>query len=437
MLQQLSPSKPVFEPGTAKISIAYTPRKIFLPLHARDKRWAIVVAHRRCGKTVACVNELIRGALTCPKERPRFAYVGPTYSQAKDVAWNYVQEYSIDIPGTSPHEGELRLDYPNGGRVRLYGADNYNRMRGIYLDGVVLDEYGDMDPRAWEEVIRPALSDRQGWAIFIGTVRGRNHFYSTYERALRSEFQKDWYVAIHPASATQIIEKGELEDARRIMTPEQYAAEYECSWAAPIVGSYYGMLIEELGQNGDILPLRPERGKRVYTGWDLGVGDSSAIWFAQLIGDSVHVFDYVENHGVGLDWYAGEIQRRNHIYAAHYLPHDIEQREITTGKARIEALRDLGLTPTVVPRTKVEDGINAVRLLLPRCRFDGEKCMLGLEALKHYRREWDTKKKVFSDRPYHDWASHGADAFRTLAQMLPRQDNVSMRKLTYDNKWVV
>lgn len=426
-----------FEPGTAKINIAYQPRDIFLPLHNRGKRWALVVAHRRCGKTVSCVNELIKGALTLPKDKPRFAYIAPTYSQAKDVAWNYMTEYSLDIPGTSLHEGELRVDYPNGGRVRLYGADNYNRMRGIYLDGAVLDEYGDMDPRAWEEVIRPALSDRQGWAIFIGTVRGRNHFYDMYEKALRPDFQKDWYVAIHPASSTGILPASELSDARRTMTPEQYAAEYECSWAAPIVGSYYGTLIEERQEAGDVLQLAHERGKRVYTGWDLGVGDSSAIWFAQLIGDSVHVFDYVENHGVGLDWYAGEIHRRNFIYAAHYLPHDVQQREITTARARIEVLRDLGINATVVPKAKTEDGINAVRLLLPRCRFNSEKTLLGLEALRHYRREWDAKKKVFNDRPLHDWASHGADAFRTLAQMLPRQDNISMRPLKYDNRWVV
>jgi len=170
---------------TGVIRINYTPRKIFIPLHQRTQRWALVVAHRRCGKTVGCVNDLQRGALLCPKPRPRFAYVAPTYSQAKDVAWSYLQEFSSNIPGVSTHEGELRVDYPNEGRVRLYGADNYNRMRGIYLDGVVLDEYGDMDPRAWEEVIRPALSDRGGWAIFIGTVRGRNHFYTLYERANR------------------------------------------------------------------------------------------------------------------------------------------------------------------------------------------------------------------------------------------------------------
>lgn len=422
---------------TAIIRIPYTPRAIFVPLHERKERWALEVDHRRAGKTVACVNELIKGAMLCPRKDPRFAYVAPTYSQAKDVAWNYVQEYSHAIPNCSPHEGELRIDYPNGGRVRLYGADNYNRMRGIYLDGVVLDEYGDMDPRAWEEVIRPALSDRGGWAIFIGTVRGRNHFYSLYERALQPEFRKDWYVAIHPASSTGIIDKAELEDARRVMSPEQFAAEYECSWAAPTVGAYYGQIIEELMADGRMGLLNHDRAKRVYTGWDIGVGDSSAIWFAQLIGDDVHIIDYIENHGVGLDWYAAECLRRPYNYAAHYLPHDIEAREISTARARIDVLRDLGITATVVPKGKPDEGISAARLLLPRCRFEKRKCSQGVEALRHYRREWDAKNKVFSDKPLHDWSSHAADAFRALALMLPRNDNPTWKPLKYNNSWVV
>lgn len=423
--------------NTAIVKIPYVPREIFLPLHNRTQRWALEVDHRRAGKTVACVNELIKGALICGKPNPRFAYVAPTYSQAKDVAWGYVQEYSHAVPNVGLHEGELRADYPNGGRVRLYGADNYNRMRGIYLDGVVLDEYGDMDPRAWEEVIRPALSDRGGWAIFIGTVRGRNHFYTLYERALQPEFRKDWYTAIHPASSTGIIPAAELKDAERTMSPEQYAAEYECSWAAPTVGAYFGQLIEGLQESGDIVPLVWERAKRVYTGWDLGVGDSSAIWFAQNIGGQVHVFDYVENHGVGLDWYAAEVQRRPYIYAQHFLPHDIVQREITTARAREDVLRDLGIAATVIPKQKKDESISAARLLLPRCRFDAQKCKVGVEALRHYRREWDAKNKVFSDKPLHDWSSHAADAFSTLALGIPQSDNPQWKKLTYNNKWVV
>lgn len=422
---------------TGVIRINYTPRKIFIPLHQRTQRWALVVAHRRCGKTVGCVNDLQRGALLCPKPRPRFAYVAPTYSQAKDVAWSYLQEFSSNIPGVSTHEGELRVDYPNEGRVRLYGADNYNRMRGIYLDGVVLDEYGDMDPRAWEEVIRPALSDRGGWAIFIGTVRGRNHFYTLYERANRPEFKKDWYVAIHPASSTGILDPKELEDAQRAMTAEQYAAEYECSWAAPTVGAYYGQLIEQLQQNGCIGNVPYDRAKRVYTGWDLGVGDSTAIWFAQLIGEEVNIIDYVENSSVGLDWYAREVLRRPYIYASHYFPHDIEARELTTARSRLDVMRDLGIVGTVVPKGKVDERISAARLLLPRCRFDLNKCQSGIEALRHYRREWDAKNKVFADKPLHDWASHAADAFGALASMLPRTDQPHLKPLKYDHRWVV
>jgi phage terminase large subunit len=145
-----------------QVLIPYTPRPQFLPYHNRTERWAWIVAHRRFGKTVGCINELVKGALVCTKPDPRFAYIAPLYTQAKDVAWGYLKHFTAGIPGVTAHESELRVDLPNGGRVRLYGAENYDRMRGIYLDGAILDEYGDMDPRVWPEVIRPALSDRQG-----------------------------------------------------------------------------------------------------------------------------------------------------------------------------------------------------------------------------------------------------------------------------------
>lgn len=164
----------------------------FMPFHTRKERWACMVAHRRAGKTVACVNELIKGALTCTLPDPRFAYVAPYYAQAKDVAWQYLKQYTSVIPGMSANESELRVDLPGGRRIRLYGAENYDRMRGLYLDGVVLDEYADMDPRVWPQVIRPALSDRRGWAAFIGTPKGRNSFYDLFDAAGKSP---EWFAA--------------------------------------------------------------------------------------------------------------------------------------------------------------------------------------------------------------------------------------------------
>lgn len=420
------------EPGTALIEIPYLPREQFEPLHNRPERFYVGVAHRRCGKTVACINELVKSVMSCVLVDPRFAYVAPTFTQAKDVAWTYLKRFSAPIPGIVINESELRIDYPNGGRIRLYGAENYDRMRGIYLDGVVLDEYGMMDPQAWQEVIRPALSDRQGWAIFIGTPAGLNHFADLWRNAL----DMGWGRLLLKASQTGILPKAELEDARRSMTKEQYDAEYECSFEAPVQGSYYGTDIVQAESDGRVSRVPVERGHQVHTAWDLGIGDSTAIWLFQTVGMEVRVIDYIENHGVGLDWYVAQLHNRGHIYGTHLLPHDVEVRELGTGKSRLETLRSLGIEPVVVQKLGVDDGVNAARMLLPRCWFDKEKTARGIEALRNYRRDYDAKRKVFKNAPMHDWSSHGADAFRYLAIGIGRT-SVRNRPLRYDNRGIV
>lgn len=415
------------------VVIPYEPREQFMPLHGRTERWSICVAHRRAGKTVACINELIRAAVTCELDEPRFAYVAPTYGQAKDVAWQYLKRFAMAIPGTQASESELRVDLPNGSRVRLYGADNYDRMRGIYLDGCVMDEFGDMDPAAWQEVVRPALSDRRGWGIFIGTPRGANHFADMWKTA---QDDPAWFTLRLPASATGLLPQEELDDARRSMTPEQYAAEYECSFEAPVVGSYYGTLLQEADEDKRVTGVPAERNHLTHTAWDLGIGDSTAIWFFQTVGREVHVVDYIENAGVGLDWYVQQVNARGHTYGMHLVPHDAQARELGTGKTRLEVMQSLGLNAQVVPNHRVDDGINAVRLLIPRCWFDEKKCKQGIEALRNYRREWDSKRKTFKDAPLHDWSSHGADAFRYMAMGVERT-SVRSKPIKYETKWIV
>lgn len=407
-----------------QVLIPYTPRPQFLPYHNRTERWAWIVAHRRFGKTVGCINELIKGALTCQRSEPRFAYIAPLYTQAKDVAWGYLKHFTAGIPGVTAHESELRVDLPNGGRVRLYGAENYDRIRGIYLDGATLDEYGDMDPRVWPEVIRPALSDRQGWGTFIGTPKGRNGFYELghgsadtgWEGAV---YNDDWFTMVLKASETGILPQAELDDARKIMTPEQYEQEYECSFDAAIVGSYYGRELAELERQGRIRSAPWEPSLPVYTAWDLGLDDATAIWFVQAAGSEVRVIDYYETNNTALSDIARELlNSRRYTYAEHILPHDVAIRELMTAKSRKESLESIGLRPiTVATRQDPEEGINAARQMLPKCVFDAEKCRRGLEVLKQYRREWDDKRKTFKATPFHDWTSHGADAFRYLAMM--------------------
>jgi|TARA_Y100000310_G_scaffold304804_1_gene344334 hypothetical protein len=393
------------------IDLGYEPRSQFIDFHTRGKRWACIVAHRRAGKTVACIMDLIDDALLTPKKGARFAYIAPHFNQAKDVAWEYVKQYAINIPDVTVNESELRVDFPNGSRVRLYGAENYDRLRGIFLDGVVLDEFADMDPRAWSEVIRPALSDREGWVVFIGTPKGHNTFHDIYQRA-RAE--PDWFSLELKASETGILPDSELAASRGDMTADQYAQEYECSFDASIQGAYYATEFKQIDSDERITRV-PAEGMPVHTAWDLGIGDSTAIWFIQPIGRELRVIDYYEASGVGLPHYAEVLQNRGYSYGKHYLPHDVTVRELGSGRSREETLRELGIKPEVVPRQEVDDGINAVRRILPMCWFDREKCGPGIEALRQYRTEFDERRKVFKSRPLHDWTSHAADAFRYFA----------------------
>jgi len=417
---------------TLSVVIPYTPRPQFQDFHNRTQRWSVGVAHRRAGKTVARVNDLIKAAILCDKPEPRFAYIAPFYAQAKDVAWQYVKRFTAPIPGVVSNESELRVDLPNGGRIRLYGADNYERMRGIYLDGVVLDEYGDMDPRAWAEVIRPALSDRKGWADFIGTPKGRNHFCEMWERA---QGDPEWFTQMLKASETNIVDAAELADARKTMTEDQFEQEYECSFQAAVQGAYFGREMTQAEKDKRICSVPWEPKIPVHTAWDLGIGDSTSIWFAQQVGKELRLIDYYESSGVGLDHYARELKAKPYVYGDHILPHDAEVKELGTGKSRKETLDSLGIRARIIPAQSVEDGINAARLLIPGAWFDATKCQRGVEALRQYRRDYDEKLKNFKSRPLHDWTSHAADAFRYLALGLRPSTAAKWEQPTV--KWVV
>jgi hypothetical protein len=328
------------------------------------------------------------------------------------VAWTYVKQYGAMIPGAVANESELRLDFPNGARIRLYGADNYDRMRGIYLDGVILDEYGDMDPRVWPEVIRPALSDRKGWATFIGTPKGRNDFWRVFEQARGSD---DWFALQLKASSSGLIDANELADARAMMTPEQYAQEYECSFDAAIVGAYYASLIAEAEAQGRVGNVARDPALPVNTAWDLGIGDSTAIWVWQAAPGGMRILDHIEDHGKALPHYVAELNARGWTGGVDFVPHDARARELGTGKTRVETLLGLGRNPRLVAQHGIADGINAVRQIMPRMWFAKDKTADGIEALRQYRTEYDEKAKAFRERPRHDWTSHSADALRYAA----------------------
>jgi hypothetical protein len=408
-----------------EVVIPYTPRDQFIPYHERTERFAKIVAHRRFGKTVGCINDKIKQAISNQRQfpPPRYSYIAPTFTQAKDVAWSYVKHYCSVIPGIKTSESELFVEFPhNNARFKLYGADNYDRMRGTYNDDVTIDEPAQMDPRAWPEVIRPTLADFNGGATFIGTPAGRDWFFKV-DKDESGQDLPGWFRLILKASETGIIKPEELQSLRSGLTEEQYAQEFECSFEAAVIGAYYGRLMAAAETDKRITGVPFEPAAQVYTAWDLGIRDSTAIWFAQVIGREIHIIDYYEASGVDLGHYVRELNNRSSfVYAGHIVPHDAQAKELGTGKSRLEVLESLGLKNIrVATMHRVEDGINAVRTIIPRCWFDAKKCSRGIDALKLYRSEYDDKLQALKPRPVHDWASHAADAFRYLAMTLDSQ----------------
>jgi phage terminase large subunit len=415
------------------IEIPYKPREHQLALHeALDKnRFVVGVMHRRFGKTVAAINQIVKQAIECQLEAPRYAYVAPSYKQAKRIAFDYLVKYTRPL-GAVANISELRVDFW-GRRISLHGAEDPDSLRGSYYDGIVLDEVGDMNPKIWNEILRPALADRLGWALFIGTPKGNNHFKDLRDRATKTE---EWAMIEFKASQTNIIPEKELWSSRQEMGEDKYQQEFECSFNAAVEGSYYGQIINDLEAKSRITTIDRDDLCKSFVAWDLGMGDSTCLWVAQLAGKEVRLIDCVENHGVGLDWYVSWLRDNKYEGFAQILPHDVEVRELGTGRSRKEVLQEAGLDITVAPRLSVADGIQAVRRLLPRCWFD-HKTKPGLDAIRNYRREYNEKQQVFYDKPLHDWSSHYSDAFRYLAIGLDESDDSWSTDLPINAKWVV
>lgn len=394
-------------------TINYRPRKLVKSFHKRQERFAVIVAHRRFGKTVAAINDLIKTALTTDRKNVRVAYIAPYYRQAKAIAWDYLLEYTQDVEGVVYNTSELRADFPNGARFRLFGADNYDAMRGLYFDSVVLDEPADFPANAWPTVIRPSLADRQGKATFIGTPKGKNEFWEIYNNAQNND---KWFCAMYKADETEILDKEELEEAKLTMGEDRFAQEFLCSFEAAIQGAYYAVEMKKAKEENRVTSVPYDPAVSVITSFDLGIGDSTAIWFAQFVGQEIHLIDYYENSGVGLDHYAKVLHDKGYHYETHILPHDVKVKELGTGKSRLETLDNLGIRNIeIAPKLSVDDGVQASRSMLNKCWFDEKKCERGIEALLQYRREFDEKLKSWRGRPLHDWTSHGADSFRYLA----------------------
>ena len=399
------------------VELDYCPRAVFEDFHERKQRWAVIVAHRRCGKTVSCINELIYKALIEGKEDGRYAYVAPYYSQAKNIAWDYLLRFSKPVMAKA-NQSELWVELITGARIRLFGADNADSLRGLYLDGIVLDEYADMRPRIWGEIIRPLLADRLGWAVFIGTPKGHNAFWDIYNSATKDD---NWYAKTLRASQTGLIPESELTDAAKSMTQDQYLQEFECDFESAILGAYYGKEMRQLTDQGRITDIEYDPMFPLFSSWDLGYSDDTTIWTWQVVHGEVRFLDYHTSNGQSIPFYTGYIAQQEQKYGAkykyHYLPHDARAKTLASGgksiieqlsvKIKLESMK-------IVPNLSLQDGIQATRMMLLRSWFD-PKCEEGIECLRQYERSYNEDKKIFSDKPLHNWASHGADAARMAA----------------------
>jgi len=384
---------------------------------------AVAVHHRRAGKDSVCLNWT---AVAAHQRVASYWHMLPEYSQARKAIWTAVNPITgkriIDecFPQSirrRTRDQEMFIEFKNGSTWQVLGSDRYDSLVGSPPAGVVFSEWALAHPMAWD-YLRPILADNGGWALFIFTPRGRNHALKLLEFA-RSD--PTWFGEVKTVEDTKAIAPEVLEAERRELRAlwgeeegeRVFDQEYGCSFAAPVQGAYYGKLLSRIETDGHIGKVPYDSRFPVMTAWDLGIGDATAIWFFQTVGREVRIIDFYQSQGEGLDHYAKLLRLKPYAYAEHILPHDAEARELGTGKTRVEQLRTMEIGRLrVIQQQSVDDGIAAVRALLPSCYFDLERCGVGLDALRAYRCEFDEKNRTIKSTPVHDWASHAADAFR-------------------------
>lgn len=395
-----------------------------------DKRYFYQIWHRRSGKDKVSIADVIPRRLISKVGLVKMVY--PTLVMGRDNLWDAIGsdgfKFIEHIPAfiRSGEANNTRMSVPirTGSLFQVAGTDNPDSLRGGNAILYSMSEWAEHDPYAWD-VIEPILRENDGIACFNTTPKGDNHARALYEYAKNSP---KWWVQILTAKDTKIFTDRQLDEIQADIV-SRFAAngrsqseaeayfdqEYMCSFNSPVIGSYYGAAINRAEQEGRLTSVPYDQGLGVITFWDLGVDDSTTIWFLQIIGRELRLIDYYENSGEGLPHYAKVLSDRGYVYLAHYAPHDIEVRELGSGKSRREIAKQLGINFKLCPDLSVDDGIEATRAIFTRCWFDKVKCERGIQALKNYRKEWDEKNKVFRSTPKHDWSSHGADAFRYLA----------------------
>ncbi len=419
------------EKESKEITIPYkfTPRDYQIPLIScidRGYKRAVCIFHRRAGKDKTLINLITKEAL---KRVGVYYYLFPTYKQGRKIIWQGIDKAGMKFTDHIPEEirkrtndQEMMIELKNGSIIQIIGTDDIDRIVGTNPVGCVFSEYSLQNPKAWD-LLRPILAENEGWAVFNYTPRGKNHGYELYEMAKNNP---KWFAQILTVDDTKAISQEAIEEERLAgMDEDLIQQEFYCSFEAAIQGAYYAKQINKANEDGRITNVPYVENLPVYTVWDLGVGDSTAIWFVQLVNQEIRIIDYYEAQGEGLPYYAKVLDEKGYKYGGHYAPHDIQVREMGSGLSRLETARSLGINFQVVKNISIDDGINAARTIFNRCWFDKEKTKQGVNCLVNYHKEYDEKRKEYKNIPYHDWSSHGADAFRYLAIQFGNKGNTT------------
>lgn len=439
----------------------WRPRPYQLPLwnyFEKGGKRAAVVLHRRAGKDLLAINLCAVKMM----ERPGlYWHCFPKYSQGRKVIWDGFTKSGKRFLDAFPkplvksiNNQMMRVELHNGAIYQVVGTDDPNDLVGSNPFGIVFSEWSLCHPRAWTYT-RPILRENGGWSLFIFTPRGQNHGWEMLELAKKRKAEgKDWHhehlgVNDTEASIRAWAEKAkdpqekamrlthipmtleDIEDERAEgMSEEMIQQEYYVSFESALSGSYFGRIIKMILQKNQITKVALDPRFPVHTAWDLGINDETVVWFFQRIGNEIHICDCYYNSGEGMQHYVGVVKKKleGFMEGIHYMPHDVEAMEYGSGMTRYEKFKQLGLKPKTVPRQRVEDGIEAVRSILPRCWIDETLCKMGIRALKEYTKVWDDKRKCFQQEPYHDWTSHFADAFRTLAMGIKDKGDMGKQK---------
>lgn len=391
----------------------------FFEAMAKGCKRACVVWHRRAGKDKTFFNFVVMRAA---REKGIYYYFFPKFSQGRKALWDNLDKAGFrtidhcpkELIDGNPNNTEMKIRLRNGSIIQIIGTDNIDSIVGTNPRGCIFSEYSLQSPSAWQ-LIRPILAENGGWAIFNFTPRGHNHGKELYDMAKHDD---KWFCQLLTVEETGAISMDMVDDERKAgMSEDWIQQEFYCSFTRGIEGNYYSRYIQAAIDQNRIGPVPWQPNTRVYTSWDLGVGDSCAICFWQIVGNSIHLIDYYENQGEGLPHYADFLYRKPYLYADHYAPHDVDNRAYSTGLSTRDAARNLGIKFIVLPTLKitVENGIEAVRSIFPRVYIDEEHCKKLIICLENYRKEFDERLQTYKSRPLHDKYSHGSDSFRYLA----------------------